>query len=266
MTGKNAGRVRNVSILLAESTQIQCQLLSAALRRQPGFQVTSCTAALPVCLTTLQSFSPDVILLGGLAPGTDSTHYEVLRGLHSSNPHIPVVLLLYTYDRDSVITALRAGARGLFCLDAMPFKALCRCIHAVHEGQFWVNTEQLGYVVEALAKSPSVHATAHNGQALLTSREEQVVTLVAEGLGNRQIARELKLTENTVKKALLRIFDKLGISNRVELVLYVLTQRGTEAETSAVTPPPQLAVPAHSFDTAAHKLVATAHVVGSDVA
>ena len=64
------------------------------------------------------------------------------------------------------------------------------------------------------------------GEGLLTAREDQVMNLVAEGLGNREIALQLGITENTVKKSLLRIYDKLGVSNRVELVLYALTHRG----------------------------------------
>lgn len=66
------------------------------------------------------------------------------------------------------------------------------------------------------------------GEGLLTPREEQVVNLVAEGIGNREIAQQLGIRESTVKKSLLRIYDKLGVSNRVELVLYALTHRGAE--------------------------------------
>lgn len=231
-----ASRGGSVSILLADSNQVQCELLSTALRRQHAFRVDSCSAELASCLARLQSGHTDIILLGLASLNGDALQYELIRSLHSSYPRVAIVLLLYEYDRDLVIEALRAGARGLFCL-ASRFKALCRCIHAVHAGQFWVNTEQFAYVVDSLVQSPSLHATDVNGHRLLTSREEQIVTLVAEGLGNRQIAQKLEITENTVKKALLRIFDKLGISNRVELVLYVLTHRDSESPALPAEPP-----------------------------
>ncbi len=231
-----ASRGGSVSILLADSNQVQCELLSTALRRQHAFRVVSCGAELAPCLARLQSCRADVMLLGLASLNGDALHYELIRSLHSSYPKAAIVLLLYEYDRDLVIEALRAGARGLFCL-ASRFKALCRCIHAVHEGQFWINTEQFAYVVDSLVQWPSLHATDVNGQRLLTSREEQIVTLVAEGLGNRQIAQKLEITQNTVKKALLRIFDKLGISNRVELVLYVLTHRQPESLPLPAEPP-----------------------------
>ena len=69
---------------------------------------------------------------------------------------------------------------------------------------------------------PCLRVLSANGENLLTSREEQVVALVADGLSNRNVAAELGLSEHTVKKYLFRIFEKLGISSRVELVLYAL--------------------------------------------
>jgi len=79
------------------------------------------------------------------------------------------------------------------------------------------------YVIDALSIGPCVRLINSRGQVMLTPREEKTVSLVAEGLNNREIARELDLKENTVKKSLLRIYDKLGVSNRVELVLYALS-------------------------------------------
>ena len=126
-------------------------------------------------------------------------------------------------------SSLHARARGLFCLASMPFKALCRCIISVHQGQYWTNTEQMGFVIDALSVTPSVHVMNSKGQVVLTPREEQTVNLVTEGLNNREIARQLNLKENTLKKSLLRIYDKVGVSNRVELVLYALSHRRTRA-------------------------------------
>jgi DNA-binding NarL/FixJ family response regulator len=143
--------------------------------------------------------------------------------VHSAYPNLAIVLLLDNYDRELVVNSLRAGARGLFCLASMPFKSLCRCITSVHQGQYWTNTEQMRYVIDALSIGPSVRLINSRGQVVLTPREEQTVNLVTEGLNNREIARELNLKENTVKKSLLRIYDKLGVSNRVELVLYALS-------------------------------------------
>ena len=221
-----------VRVLVADSNQTESQLLSGALRRQGKFQVLICRAELSECLSVLESHPVDVLVLAdGLADERDRL-YELLRGVHSGFPGIAMVLLLDNYDRELVINSLRRGAHGLFCLASMPFKHLCRCITSVHQGQYWMNTEQMGYVIDALSMNPSVRLINSCGQVLLTPREEQTVGLVAEGLNNREIAIELSVKENTVKKSLLRIYDKLGISNRVELVLYALShsqQRSSES-------------------------------------
>jgi DNA-binding NarL/FixJ family response regulator len=212
-----------VSVLVADSNQTQSQLLCGALRRQGAFKVDNCRAELPDCLSVLEANPVDVLLLADGLTDHRERLYEMLRGVHSSYPNLATVLLLDNYDRELVVNSLRAGARGLFCLASMPFKSLCRCITSVHQGQYWTNTEQMHYLIDALSIGPSIHLINSRGHVVLTPREEQTVHLVTEGMNNREIARELNLKENTVKKSLLRIYDKLGVSNRVELVLYALS-------------------------------------------
>jgi len=222
-----------INVLVADSNQTQSQLLCGALRRQGTFKVGACQSELSECLSTMEADPADVLLVAdGIADDRERL-YELLRGVHSAHPATAIVLLLDSYDRELVVNSLRAGARGLFCLAAMPFKSLCRCITSVHQGQYWTNTEQMRYVIDALSVGPSVRLINSRGQVVLTPREEQTVNLVSEGLNNKEIARELNLKENTVKKSLLRIYDKLGVSNRVELVLYALSHsqaRSAESE------------------------------------
>jgi DNA-binding NarL/FixJ family response regulator len=198
--------------------------MSSALRRQPGLRVTCCHAELPDCLSALELGLADIVLIGDGVPDVDH-QYEILRGLHAAYPKVGLILLVEKYDRDLVVNSLRYGARGIFCSADQPFKALCRCIYAVHEGQIWANSEQIKYVLDALTTAPNMHVVNAKGEGVLTSREDEVVSLVAEGISNREIAEQLLIKENTVKKSLLRIYDKLGVSNRVELVLYALTHR-----------------------------------------
>jgi DNA-binding NarL/FixJ family response regulator len=219
----------SIRILLADSNQTQAQLLSSALRRRPGLSVTCCRSELSNCLQALRSIEVDVVLVSD-SPADHIHLIDTLRGLHASHPHIGLILLLDSYDRNLVVEALRAGARGLFCRASQQFQALCRCISVVHQGQFWASTEQIGYLIEALRLAPPTRVINAKGEGLLTPRENQVVSLVAEGIGNREIAQQLGVKENTVKKSLLRIYDKIGISNRVELVLYALTNRSTQTD------------------------------------
>jgi two-component system, NarL family, response regulator DegU len=220
----------SIRVLIADSNQTQSQLLSAALRRHAALRVTCCQSAVSDCLQALKLVPADIVLLGD-GPSEHEELISTLRELHSIHPEIGFILLLDSYDRDLVVNAMRAGARGLFCRATQPFRALCRCITVAHQGQFWANTEQMGYVVEALNHSTPSRVLNARGEGLLTPREDQVVRLVAEGIGNRDVAFQLGVKENTIKKSLLRIYDKLGVSNRVELVLYALTHSGTDRST-----------------------------------
>lgn len=102
------------------------------------------------------------------------------------------------------------------------FNYFCECIERVHRGEIFATTEQLNYLLESVCQVPSLRVVGASGEKLLTSREEQVVALVTDGLSNRDVATELGLSQHTIKKYLFRIFEKLGISSRVELVLYAL--------------------------------------------
>jgi len=218
-----ARKAAPVRVLLVNSNRTETELLCSALRRHPGFSVTSCKANVVETLATVRASAPDVILTKA---GIDN-HAEIGESIHelkANSPSSAIIVVLDFYDREIVVSSLRAGARGLFCQTTQSFKLLCKCIHAVHDGQVWANAEQLTYAMDALAEGPHIKLTGASGQALLTARESQVVALVAEGLGNRSISKRLGVTENTIKKSLLHIFDKLGISNRVELVLYALSQ------------------------------------------
>lgn len=202
-----------IRVLVADSNQTQSQLLSSALRRQPGLKITCCRSELSDCLHALRSAPADILLLGD-GPADHDRLIETLRALHANHPRLGLILLLDFYDRDLVVNAMRAGVRGLFCRPSQPFRALCRCITVVFQGQYWANTEQVGYVVDALSSAPSTRVINVKGEGMLTPREEQIVNLVAEGISNREIAQQLGIKENTVKKSLLRTYDKLGVSNQ----------------------------------------------------
>jgi len=157
----------------------------------------------------------------------DENMLSIIRRTHLTFPRVPIVVL-HQHRGDAVLmNALRVGARGLFSFGKLPFRMLCRCIHRVHEGEAWLSHAEVRHLLDAVAQSPPLRVVNARGSDLLSPREEQVVALVAEGLSNREIAHELQLSEHTVKKYLFRIFDKLGISTRVELVLYAVSHGHT---------------------------------------
>lgn len=221
MTSSNATS-EVISVLIADSNRMQSQLLISALRRHPEFKTHTCSMETASILQAVAENTPRVALLalGSLATPTDAV--MTLRRFHLSHPAIPKVLLTDSVNRDLVISSFRSGARGIFSITNSNLRLLCKCLLRVAGGQIWANTEELNYLLDLVTEVPSLRVLNSTGESILTPREEQVVALVAEGLGNRQIAIELNLSEHTIKKYLFRIFDKLGISTRVELVLYAV--------------------------------------------
>jgi DNA-binding NarL/FixJ family response regulator len=208
-----------VRVLIADSGPLQSHLLARALRSRRDFRVF----AVPQRTSTLEIFLQSNPIDVALISGNDPPDLGLLRWLRISHPTIASVLLAENDERELAINALRVGARGIFLFSNSPFRLLCKCIECVSRGEVWLNNEQMQYAVDALAEVPTLRVVNANGRSLLTPREEQVVALVADGLTNRQVADELGLSEHTIKKYLLRIFDKVGTSSRVELVLYAMT-------------------------------------------
>jgi len=112
---------------------------------------------------------------------------------------------------------------------------LCKCLRSVHAGQISADGTQLQWICENLREREPARIVSAKGIPLLTKREGQIVHMVAEGLPNPEISSKLSVSEHTVKNHLFRIYEKLGISNRVELVLYALSRREGSRESSITT-------------------------------
>lgn len=191
-----------------------------ALNRHEHIHVVASATTGQEVLHAMQSVDVDVALISATLADGPLSGVGVLRQIYEDSPKVKSVLLFYNPERNLVVDAFRAGAKGVFCLSQSSFKALCRCVEQVHAGQIWGNCAELSEVIEAFSQLAPMRVVNADGMRLLTKREEEVVRLVAEGLQNRDIAKELKLSEHTIRNYLFHIFDKLGVSSRVELVLY----------------------------------------------
>jgi DNA-binding NarL/FixJ family response regulator len=214
-----------VNIVVAEANEMNCQLVESAFRpkRYRVVVVASAVQSLET-LTLLKAREPDVVIISAQLHDGPMEGFRVLRELRAMQSRTRAVMLLASRERELVIEAFRSGAHGLIFRDE-PLETLSKCIHAVHQGQVWANSQHLGFLLEALGQTKSLQLRDARGVNLLSKREETVVRLVADGLTNKAISSELHLSEHTVRNYLFRIFDKLGVSSRVELVLYCLQER-----------------------------------------
>jgi DNA-binding NarL/FixJ family response regulator len=222
---KSSGHVGTVKVFIADGSQLSCQLIAAAVRRgrYRTRVVGFATDAIGI-REGLEKNEADVAVIGARLEGEDLAGFHVTRELMASRSKPSVIIILDSNKPTMVVEAFRSGASGIFSRDQSS-DLLCKCIHAVHKGQVWANSMELRFVIEALSNALPAKIIGTRGMGLLTKREEGVVNLVAEGLTNRDISQQLKLSEHTVRNYLFRIFNKVGTSSRLELALYAIDRR-----------------------------------------
>jgi DNA-binding NarL/FixJ family response regulator len=225
-----------IRVLAADSTSMSSQLLVEALSRDKRFEMLECASTLTEVVELARRTSAQVAVIGARVADGSASGFDLARELRTASPSTRIIMLLDSSERGAVIEAFLAGARGVFSrTDSL--KALAKCIHSVNSGQVWASSRELQFVLEALCEPAPIRLLNGKGTAMLSAREMEVVQAVAEGLTNREIAKRLGLTEHTVKNYLFRIFDKLGVSSRVEVVLYALGNASPARVTASNSPP-----------------------------
>jgi two-component system, NarL family, nitrate/nitrite response regulator NarL len=202
---------------------MNCQLLAGALERFDNVNVVGSATSAGQTLKQISNQKTRVALINSDLQDGPSSGFRVVRDLRTSQPNVRSILLLDSSEQQTIIEAFRVGAKGVFCR-AEALSGLHKCIRRVDDGQIWANSGQLEYVLEAFARIAPAPLVDAKGNNLLSKREQDVCQLVSEGLSNREIARNLELSVHTVKNYLFHSFEKLGISSRVELILYMYSK------------------------------------------
>jgi DNA-binding NarL/FixJ family response regulator len=221
-----------ISIVVADSTRIHTQLLSEAMRSDHGLQVVASASSSQELLDAVVRVPVDVAVISYSLDDQPGRGTEVLREMRKLRPQVKGVLLLDSSRPQDVLECFRAGAKGLFSKHER-LESLCKCIRCVHEGQIWARSIELEHALEALANSPLVRSTNHKGLELLSTREREVVQYLAAGMTNREIAQSLGLSRHTIKNYLFRIFDKMGVSSRTELLYLTMSNPVSRPEGAA---------------------------------
>lgn len=204
----------SIRLVLADDHIMILQGLELLLRQEPDFQVLACCRDGEETLRAVRQHRPDILILDIFMPGKDGL--AVLRELRQAELSTRVVLLTAALDEDSVLEAIRLGVVGVVLKDTT-VPLLIQCVRNVYAGDKWVEKR---YISLALDKMLRREAGAREIAKILTSREIEVVRLVAKGLRNKEIADELAISEGTVKIHLHRSYEKLHVDSRLALLRY----------------------------------------------
>jgi len=190
------------------------------LLSEPGFRVVGEADDGDEAITQTLGLEPDILLLDVQMPRLPGL--EAMRAIMSRSPRVKIILLTSTISTQQIIEALQIGARGIVLKDAVA-EDLSESLRAVLSGDYWIGGERGVNLLKALHDLMQQAAAISEKKTYgLTPREIEVVTCIVQGCSNKDIAKQFLISEETVKRHLSNIFDKTGVSTRLELALFAI--------------------------------------------
>jgi len=214
-----------ISLVIIDTVAIASDLLKHAFHKQPGYRVLGCAKSIEAAIRLVSDQRPDIAIISASENNSALTVLQLLDEFSSIGLDVRTIVLSPQITPQEAATYLRAQARGVVSGMDIEFPVLCKCVDSVHRGQVWANSEQLLCLIQSYSNSRNPEVVNADGQALLSVREQQVIDLLVEGLSNRELAAALELSEHTIKNHLFHIFDKLGVSSRMEAAVYAINHR-----------------------------------------
>jgi two-component system nitrate/nitrite response regulator NarL len=213
---------RIIRIVLADDHPVVRIGVRNMLTKSDGFDVVGDATDGDEAITQTLELQPDVLLLDVAMPRLPGL--EAMRAIMSGPSTAKILLLTSTITTQQIIEALQIGARGIVLKDALA-NHLQTAIRTVHAGDYWIGGKRVVNLVSALHELMQQAAVPARKTYGLTPRELEVVGCIVEGCSNRDIAKQFTLSEETVKRHLSNIFDKTGVSTRLELALFAIAHQ-----------------------------------------
>jgi two-component system, NarL family, nitrate/nitrite response regulator NarL len=213
------GEESSTRTVIADAHAVFRYGLRRLLESESGFRVIGEASEGTQVVKLTRQLKPDLVLLDLALPGRSGL--EVLCDLVTWSPSLRIVLLTTAIEKSQVVEAFQLGAHGLVLKGASP-RVLMESVRTVIRGQYWLTRESLAFVVGALHELAPRNGNGSPKNHGLTSRELAVTERVVAGFSNKDLGQEFSISERTVKRHLTNIYEKLGISNRLELAVFAM--------------------------------------------
>ena len=215
----------SIRVLILDDQSLFRDGVANLLNTQPGIEIVGCADNAAAAVDALRKARPDVVLLGWSVSSANS--HKVFATIHDAKLATRVIMLIDEELKEDFLEAVRHGCCGIVPRQTST-EMLVKSIRKVHAGEFWLDRTSTAEVIRRLAKKGP--GSANTGARLglreqggaLSAREREIVILVAQGFKNKEMAERMFISEQTVKNHLHNIFDKLGVSDRLELALYAI--------------------------------------------
>ncbi len=209
-----------VTVLIADDDPIVRQAVRSVLDVSGGFEVVAEAEDGRVAAELVKATNPDILLLDLLMPNLPGL--EALRAITTAGSEVRTVLLCSAISAKQVLEALQLGARGVVLKKKVA--ELIPALETVISGRYWIESQSVSNVVQVVQQLAAVNSqpSQTRNRFGLTARETEIISFITQGCMNRDIASSLSITEETVKRHLTNIFNKVGMSNRLELALFAI--------------------------------------------
>jgi DNA-binding NarL/FixJ family response regulator len=206
-----------IRIILADSQAIYRVGIRKVFALEDDLRVVAQADSLENLRAAIERYPTDIVLLeGGLLAGTANVIPDLLR----LAPDIKLIVQAVASDENHTVELYRRGVRGIISRSISP-DLLVRCVRRIASGETWIDNQSVNWVIEAYRAQAAALVSPHN-QPRLSPKEMAIITCITQGKRNKEIAFQLGTTEQVIKNYLRKIYDKLGVSDRLELALYCL--------------------------------------------
>jgi DNA-binding NarL/FixJ family response regulator len=232
-THENEGNGQFIRVILADTQAIFRAGLRKIFALEDDIRVVGQAETLAQTLAAAKRFSADILIFeSALAPEPGDAVSDVMR----QNPGLKLVVVTPDANEELTLDLFRRGAQGIVSREVEP-ELLVDCLRKVAQGESWLDSKGIHWVMEAF-RSQGTRPTTARTKVQLTPKESLIVSCVTQGMKNKEIAVRVGTTEQVVKNYLRKVYDKLGVADRLELALYCLHNRVLDGGVKAPEAPP----------------------------